>query len=112
MLIVAGVNVWPSAISDVLGRLEPAVTGAFEVLLESPGPKVAPPLRLRVERAPDQPGGPELARAVESHIRDHLVVPCRVEVVDPGTLPRFEMKATYIRRLYEEPAATAGGASR
>ena len=33
MLIVAGVNVWPSAIKDVVTSLHPRTTGAVQILL-------------------------------------------------------------------------------
>jgi phenylacetate-CoA ligase len=36
-------------------------------------------------------------------LRERLVVECDVELLPPGTLPRFEMKAQPIRKLYEEP---------
>jgi phenylacetate-CoA ligase len=49
MLIVAGVNVWPSAVKDVVTALHPRTTGAVEILLAGPPPRVEPPLRLRVE---------------------------------------------------------------
>ena len=33
LLIVAGVNVWPSAIKDVVTSLHPRTTGALQILL-------------------------------------------------------------------------------
>lgn len=42
MLIVAGVNVWPSAIADVVTRFAPRTTGALRIPIESEGPAVAP----------------------------------------------------------------------
>lgn len=35
-------------------------------------------------------------------LRDKLIFTSEVEIVPPGTLPRFEMKARLIRKLYEE----------
>ena len=49
LLIVAGVNVWPSAIKDVVTSLHPRTTGALQILLPAPPPRVEPPLRIQVE---------------------------------------------------------------
>lgn len=97
MLIVAGVNVWPSAINDVVGSFRPRTTGAMRILVDTDGPAVPPPLKLRVETT-----GPvhddALAGGLTRAIRDRLQVPAVIELVEAGTLPRFEMKASYIER--------------
>jgi phenylacetate-CoA ligase len=105
MLIVAGVNVWPSALSDIVMQLHPRTTGSMQILLSSPPPRVEPPLRLQVEYASSAVDLAQLRRELEELIRDRLIVKCSVELVAPGTLPRFEMKSQPIRRVYEEMAA-------
>jgi phenylacetate-CoA ligase len=102
MLIVAGVNVWPSALKDLITSLHPRTSGAMQILLSSPPPRVDPPLRLQVESGPDAGNVPELKRELEELIRDRLIVKADVDVVPPESLPRFEMKAQLIRRVYEE----------
>ncbi len=97
MLIVAGVNVWPSAISDLVSGLRPLTSGAFQILLDEPGPKVTPPLKLRVEYGDEATDLDELTRRLEALIRDKLIVRAHVELVPPSTLERYEMKARYIR---------------
>jgi phenylacetate-CoA ligase len=105
MLIVAGVNVWPSAVKDVVADLHPRTTGALQILLDAPGPRVDPPLRLQVEHAADERDLAGLAETVERRLRERLVVSARVELAPPGTLPRFEMKSKLVRKLYREGAA-------
>jgi phenylacetate-CoA ligase len=39
MLLVAGVNVWPSAVSDVVMMHHPRTTGAMQILLMAPPPR-------------------------------------------------------------------------
>jgi len=39
---------------------------------------------------------------LETSLRDKLVFRADVELVPEGTLPRFEMKANLIKKLYEE----------
>jgi len=49
MLILRGVNVWPSAIKDVVMSFRPEISGEMVISLDTPGPKVTPPLRIKVE---------------------------------------------------------------
>jgi phenylacetate-CoA ligase len=93
MLIVSGVNVWPSAVKDVVASLEPRTTGALQILLARPGPRVDPPLRIQVEHGAEASELHDLRREIERLLRDKLIVRAEVTLVPPGTLPRFEMKA-------------------
>lgn len=100
MLIVNGVNVWPSAISDIVEGFVPETTGAFEIPLAAPPPQVTPPLRLRVERAAAAKA--DLKARLEAALHEKLVVRSDVTLVEEGTLPRFEMKASYLKKEYAE----------
>jgi phenylacetate-CoA ligase len=102
MLIVAGVNVWPSAVSDVVANFHPRTTGAMQIVLMAPPPKVEPPLPVQVEYGSEATDLNALKDELEQLIRDKLIVPVDVELVPPGTLPRFEMKSQPLRRVYEE----------
>lgn len=101
MLIVLGVNVFPAAVKDVISDLRPRATGEIQILLDKPGPKVDPPLKVRVEYAPDVADLEGLKKEAEDIIRARLVVPASVELVPMGTLPRFEMKSQLVKKLYE-----------
>jgi phenylacetate-CoA ligase len=102
MLIVLGVNVFPSAIRDVVASLHPRTTGAIQVLLPGPGPRVEPPLRVQAEHGPGETDPEGLGAELERLIRARLTVPVRIELVPPDTLPRSEMKSTLVRRLDQE----------
>jgi phenylacetate-CoA ligase len=102
MLIVAGVNVWPSAIKDVVTALHPRTTGALQIVLAEPPPRVEPPLRVQVEYGPEATDLGELKRELEEELRAKLVFKAEVELLPPETLPRFEMKAQLLRKTYEE----------
>jgi phenylacetate-CoA ligase len=110
MLIVSGVNVWPSAIADVVSTLRPRTTGAFQIVLPEPGPKVAPPLRLQVEYGDEATDLGALEHEIEALVRDRLIVRSAVELVPPSTLDRFEMKARFVRILNPIPSSQGGAA--
>lgn len=98
MLLVRGVNLFPSALQSVVGRFLPKVSGRMQVVLPQPGPKVEPPLRLRVEHA-EGIGAAELAglkKTLESAIRADLSVSAEVQLVPVGTLGRTETKTRLI----------------
>jgi phenylacetate-CoA ligase len=101
MLIVRGTNVWPSAIKDVVMSFRPRTNGEVQILLEKPGPAVDPPLRLCVEAVGDGREQERLREELESTLRDKLIFTSRVEIVPIGALPRYEMKARLIRKLWE-----------
>lgn len=102
LLIVKGVKVYPSAIRDLVAQLAPLAGGELRIVLDAPGPRVAPPLALIVERGPgvDEAGGRRLAGQVERRMHERMAVRPRVTVVPAGTLPRTAHKTTLIERRY------------
>jgi phenylacetate-CoA ligase len=101
MLIVLGVNVFPSAIKDVVTSFRPLTIGEIQILLEQPGPRVQPPLKIRVEYAKHTSDLDSLKKDIERALREKLVFKADVELVPEGSLPRFEAKAQLIKKLYE-----------
>ena len=102
MLKIRGVTVFPSAIKDVIASFRPRTTGELEIQLETPPPVVEPPLKVRVEYSKSFTGDLEqLKREVEEGLRGRLVFSSQIDLVTEGTLPRFEMKATYVKKLYQ-----------
>ena len=95
MLIVRGVNVFPSAIREVVSEFAPAVSGHVLVRPQSPGVKQEPPLPVAVELARD---GAVDAAAISGKIRDVLAVRTQVELVPWGSLQRSEYKSLLVER--------------
>lgn len=100
MLIVSGVNVYPSAIRDVVGTLLPRVTGEILIQLQEPPPSATPPLKIRVEHGDDPGDLGVLKKDIEKSIREKLIFSSSVELVPPGTLPKFEYKAKLVEHAY------------
>lgn len=83
MLIVRGVNVYPSALANILHRF-PDVT-EYRIIVTKNG--ALDEIALQVECPPSLVS----TLQEELHLSLHLRVP--IEAVDLGTLPRFELKA-------------------
>ena len=96
MLIVRGVNVFPSAIREVVSAFSPEVSGYVLVKPQSPGVKQEPPLPVSVELAQDARPDAALADTIRERLRDVLVVQTRVELVPWGSLQRSEVKSKLV----------------
>ncbi|MEQ3549567.1 AMP-binding protein [Pseudonocardia nematodicida] len=97
MLIVLGVNVFPSAVRDLVVSLHPRTTGAVQIVLPRNGPRVEPPLRVEAEWGDDPGDTEQLGRDIEAAIRSRLSVRAAVTLVPPGSLERTEMKSRLTR---------------
>jgi phenylacetate-CoA ligase len=102
MLIVLGVNIFPSAIKDVVSSFYPKTTGELQIVLDQRGPAVKPPLKVVLEFGTGSPDLVELKKEVEAKIKSLLNVQTAVALVAPGTLPKFEMKGQLVRKAYEK----------
>jgi phenylacetate-CoA ligase len=98
MLIVRGVNVFPSAVREVVSTFAPDVSGQILVRPRASGVKQEPPLPVSVELARDGSGADALAEAIREQLRSVLVVDTRVELVPWGSLQRSEYKSTLVER--------------
>jgi len=98
MLIVRGVNVFPSAVREVVSTFAPDVSGHILVKPAQPGVKQDPPLPVTVELARDARPGVELADAIRESLRGALVVQTSIELVPWGTLQRSEYKSKLVER--------------
>jgi phenylacetate-CoA ligase len=98
MLIVRGVNVFPSAVREVVGAFAPDVTGRILVRPRGNGVKQEPPLPVSVELARDATASAGLVSAIRARLRDVLVVQMDVELVPWGSLQRSEYKSRLVAR--------------
>jgi phenylacetate-CoA ligase len=98
MLIVRGVNVFPSAVREVVSAFAPDVSGHILLKPGAAGVKQEPPLPVTVELARDAAPDAVLADAIRDRLRDVLVVQTRVELVPFGSLQRSEYKSTLVER--------------
>ena len=97
MLIVRGVNVFPSAIREVVNEFLPAVSGHILVRPATPGVKQEPPLPIAVELAKDSGADVNLAEAIKTRLRDVLVFSAQIDLVPHGSLTRSEYKSKLVQ---------------
>jgi phenylacetate-CoA ligase len=98
MLIVRGVNVFPSAVREVVGEFAPTVSGNVIVRPRTPGVKQEPPLPVSVELARDVEPDAALAGSIRERLRGVLTVQTEVELVAFGDLRRSDYKSRLIER--------------
>jgi phenylacetate-CoA ligase len=98
MLMVRGVNVFPSAIRDVVCHFIPDVSGHIVVRPASEGVIQKPPLPVSVELAEGREADASLADAIRERLRNVLVVQTRVDLVPWGSLERSDYKSTLVER--------------
>jgi phenylacetate-CoA ligase len=92
MLIVRGVNVFPSAIEDIVRRFDGIAEFTVEVYREHEMDE----LEIHLE-APAADGA-ALVRAIENQVHIDMGFRPRVKIEPAGALPRFELKA---RRVFD-----------
>jgi phenylacetate-CoA ligase len=97
MLIVRGVNVFPSAIREVVSEFVPEVSGHILIKPAQPGVKQEPPLPIEVELAKGQAEDADLAEAIRDRLRGVLVFTAGIKLVPYGSLQRSEYKSKLVQ---------------
>ena len=98
MLIVRGVNVFPSALREVVNTFAPEVSGHILVRPGSPGVKQEPPLSVSIELSPERQATDQLTEAISAKLREELTVRTEIELVPFGSLSRSEYKSKLVDR--------------
>jgi phenylacetate-CoA ligase len=104
MLKIKGVMVYPAAIDGVINGFVPRVTGEFRIVLDEPLPRVAPPVKLKIEygegvKEEDLAG---LAKEIEEKMHTKLKITPKILWMSPKTLERSTYKTKFIEKAYEK----------
>lgn len=97
MLIVRGVNVFPTAVREVVAGFAPDVTGVIAICPPIKSVKQDPPLPIKVEVAEGRAADPGMADAIRQKLRDTLVFTSRIDLVPAGSLPRTDYKSKLVQ---------------
>lgn len=94
MLVIRGVNLFPSAVEDLV-RAFPETTNEYVLVIDDsikdPKTSFLTGIKLRVESSASPAS--QLADRLSQHLREKLQVRFHVEVLPPGTLPKSQHKA-------------------
>jgi len=100
LLIIRGVNVYPSQVEAFLVGF-PGLAPHYQIVLTREGPMDA--MTLEVELAPpgprDEPFVAKIAADVRNHIKSMVGVTCEVVLKAPGEVPRSQGKAVRVKDL-------------
>ena len=89
MLVIRGVNVYPSAVDNILRGFH----AVREYRVEIENHRSLPELRIQVEPAPEHVNDSNLPHRLEAALTNAFALRIPVSLVPAGSLPRFEMKA-------------------
>ncbi len=89
MVIIRGVNVYPSAVEDIVRGFP----GVAEYRVEIFSQQALPEMKMQVELVPACKDEAEVAAHLEAALQKAFALRIPVIIVPGGTLPRFEMKA-------------------
>ena len=92
LLIVRGVNVFPSAVRSVVAGFAPKVSGAILIKPKVKAVRQEPPLPVQVELGDGVQADEALAAEIAAAIRNVLIATVKVELVPFGSLQRSEYK--------------------
>jgi phenylacetate-CoA ligase len=103
MLIVKGINVFPSAIRNIIHSFIPRLTGAFKIILDNPPPRVVPPLRMKLElgQRMSESEMEKLKAELEGQMSSTLRFRPSVTFVPPDSIARTAGKADFFEKRYE-----------
>jgi phenylacetate-CoA ligase len=101
MVTIRGVNVYPTAVENLLGEVT-GLSNHYELHITRQNGMDR--MLVKVEAAEPDAARPALATTLEEHLRTHIGVRLETDVVEPGDLPRYQLKTKRIfdRRSVED----------
>src|SRR5262245_19246772 len=98
MLIIRGINVYPSQVEAVLVGF-PGVAPHYQIVLTREGALDVMTVEVEAEPAVDAAAAVRKAAEVQQHIKSLIGVTCGVVVKAPGEVPRSQGKAVRVRDM-------------
>jgi phenylacetate-CoA ligase len=92
MMIISGVNVYPSQIEEILVA-HPLVAPHYMIEISKEGRLDRLKLLIELAVGVDHSHGDQVAEELQGRIRNLIGIRAEIEVHEPGSLPRFEGKA-------------------
>jgi phenylacetate-CoA ligase len=107
MLIIKGFNVHPETIQKIISTFIPKVTGHFKIVLETPPPKVASPLKIKLEYGSEvkQRQLIDLEMQIKTTLYHRIKTNSDIIWVPPDTFDRSLQKSSIFERNYKKKKA-------
>ena len=96
MLLVRGMNLFPSAMQAVVSEFAPRASGRMQIVLSHPGPVVEPPVVVEIETAAGAMADRALSDAIARRIRDDLFVTAEVRLLPFGGIEHTPGKSRLV----------------
>ncbi len=96
MVVVRGINVFPTQVATILNR-HPTLSGEYRIVLDGPGPHDL--LAVEAELSQHEPDTPAaLADTIAAAFKHELGITARINLLTFGALPRTEGKSRRVVR--------------
>lgn len=100
MVPVRGVNVFPTAIAEILAAFPDQLTGAFQIILTTPPPYNELPLRIELSEKFPSENTNTFNQLLSTTLHDRLNFRPNIQFISPNTLPRTTEKTSRVIRTY------------
>lgn len=100
MVTIRGINVYPDAIANVLGKHPEWFSGEYELVVETPPPIEMPLLRVELYERIGDIDIERLSMHIKKKCHEELLFTPRVEFIKPGQFPRTEGKTRRLKKTY------------
>ncbi len=100
MVVVRGVNVFPTAIAQVLAEIPQELSGEFQIVLDTPPPYNELPLRVEILPHVQEHEQLALREKIFAMLQQRLNFRSSIQFVAHGTLPRTQDKTSRVIKNY------------
>jgi phenylacetate-CoA ligase len=90
MLVIRGVNVFPSEVEAAVLE-DPALAGQYQIWVDRRGTMAELSVTAELARAQDVPRRHEVEKRLAERLAERLRIRIEVSCADPGSLPRSEL---------------------
>lgn len=98
MMIIRGVNIYPSQVEAVLVGL-PGIAPHYQIVLTREGTLDAMAIEVECMPGTEEAARGTLAETIGHHLKSRIGVTCLVKVLPPGDVPRSQGKAVRVKDL-------------
>jgi len=92
MFIINGVNIWPKTIENILMRSS-VIGNEYQIIIDKKASSDDLIIIVESSKKLNDNEKKALAKDLEYQLKEVIIVTPKIEIVDPGTLPRFDGKA-------------------